>query len=218
MRIFQNKKIIFITFLEILLCIVLGVGIALYANNNQKILHQQDLALHYVNISGKQRLLAQRIVFLGQMIATNYVLKRDNQRLLLEFEACIKELSTIHKTLQNFVVSTIVGKQANSTLDDVYFGGGNLMFSMENFLENASKIFYLNALQDVLIINQALLQQLEGDNGLLVRLELATFSQQIYAQNFLKEQEKNTEQFFYFGVFLCGLQALLLLWGFAQKL
>ena len=152
------------------------------------------------------------------MIATNYVLKRDNQRLLLEFEACIKELSTIHKTLQNFVVSTIVGKQANSTLDDVYFGGGNLMFSMENFLENASKIFYLNALQDVLIINQALLQQLEGDNGLLVRLELATFSQQIYAQNFLKEQEKNTEQFFYFGVFLCGLQALLLLWGFAQKL
>ena len=93
MRIFQNKKFIFITFLEILLCIALGIGIALYANNNQRILHQQDLALHYVNISGKQRLLAQRIVFLGQMIATNYVLKRDNQRLLLEFEACIKELS-----------------------------------------------------------------------------------------------------------------------------
>ena len=91
------------------------------------------------------------------------------------------------------------------------------MFSMENFLENASKIFYLNALQDVLSINQSLLQQLEGDNGLLVRLELATFSQQIYAQNFLKEQEKNTEQFFYFGVLLCGLQTLLLLWGFAQK-
>ena len=69
----------------------------------------------------------------------------------------------------------------------------------------------------MLSINQSLLQQLEGDNGLLVRLELATFSQQIYAQNFLKEQEKNTEQFFYFGVLLCGLQALLLLWGFAQK-
>lgn len=192
--------------------IILGIGIVFYTQSNQEIIQKQDSALYYVNISGKQRVLAQRIVFLSQIISTNYVLKRNNQDMLLEFSHCINELNSIHQILQNFVVSTIVGNEEHSTLNDVYFGSGALMLKMEKFLEDANQMFYLTNFKDVLQVNQLLLQELEGDNGLLVSLELATLSQQIYAQNFLKEQDKNTRLFLYLGLLICAMQAFLLLW------
>lgn len=91
------------------------------------------------------------------------------------------------------------------------------MLKMEKFLDNVNQIFYLTNFNDILQINQSLLQQLEGDNGLLMSLELATLSQQIYGQTFLREQERNTEWFLYFGVFICVLQAILLLWNVARR-
>ena len=163
------------------------------------------------------RFLAQRIVFLSQIISTNYILKRNHQETLLEFRYCIDELNSIHQILQNFVVSTIVENKAHSTLNDVYFGSGGLMFKMEKFLQNANQIFYLTNFKDILEVNQSLLQQLEGDNGLLVSLELATLSQQIYAQNFLKENERNREFLLYVGLLICSVQALLLLFQLAYK-
>lgn len=203
--------------IEILLCVVLGVGIVYYVQNNQAILKKQNSALYYVNISGKQRVLAQRIVFLSHTISTNYILKRNHQEMLLEFRYCIDELNSIHQILQNFVVSTIVENEAHSTLNDVYFGSGGLMFKMEKFLENANQIFYLTNFKDILEVNQSLLQQLEGDNGLLVSLELATLSQQIYAQSFLREEERNMQFLLYAGLLICGVQAFLLLFQLAYK-
>lgn len=214
MGIFQSRKFIF---LEILLCVVLGVGIVCYTQSNQEITQKQHTALYYVNISGKQRFLAQRIVFLSQIISTNFILKRNNQETLLELRHCINELSSFHQILQNFVVSTIIGSEEYFTLNDVYFGSGGLMLKMEKFLDNVNQIFYLTNFNDILQINQSLLQQLEGDNGLLMSLELATLSQQIYGQTFLREQERNTEWFLYFGVFICVLQAILLLWNVARR-
>lgn len=214
MGIFQSKKCII---LEILLCVILGIGIVYYMQSSQEVLKKQNSALYYVNISGKQRVLAQRIVFLSQIISTNYILKRNHQETLLEFRYCIDELNSIHQILQNFVVSTIVENKAHSTLNDVYFGSGGLMFKMEKFLQNANQIFYLTNFKDILEVNQSLLQQLEGDNGLLVSLELATLSQQIYAQNFLKENERNREFLLYVGLLICSVQALLLLFQLAYK-
>lgn len=197
--------------LEVLLCLVFSFGIIYYGQSNHEITQKQNAALYYVNISGKQRFLAQRIVFLSQIISTNYILKRNNQDTFLELRYCINELSSIHQILQSFVVSTIVGNEENFTLNDVYFGSGGLMFKIEKFLENANQMFYLSNFKDVLQANQALLQQLEGDDGLLVSLELATLSQQIYGQAFLRELERNTELFLYFSSFIFSLQVILFL-------
>ena len=206
----MRKKIII---LEFVLFFVLIAGVILYTQANQKSAYRQDASLYYLNISGKQRVLSQRIVFLSQIITTNYVLKNDNHHNSLELRECINELTNIHKILQNFVISTVIEEDENSTLDDVYFGSGNLSFKMENFLENANQLFYANSLESVLRINQSLLRELEEYDGLLTSLELATLSQQIYAQNILKEQQNYTHWLLYSTLFVGILQILLLFFG-----
>ena len=141
MHFFKGKKIII---LESLLCILLCVGIIFYAQINKRGLQKQDALLYYVNISGKQRLLAQRIVFLSQIVVTNRILNRNNPESLTELRSCINQLNSIHMILQNFVISTIIGNKKASTLDEIYFGDGNLKFKMEEFLNNANKIFFFS--------------------------------------------------------------------------
>lgn len=182
-----------------------------YVQNNQEMMRQQDQSLYYVNISGKQRFLAQRIVFLSQMISTNWILNRKNPDMLLELRNCINELSSFHQILQNFVIFTIVGDKEPSTLNDVYFGSGGLMFKMERFLESANLMFYVRDFKDILQLNQSLMQQLDGENGLLMSLELATLSQRIYWQAFLHKQERNAEWLLYFALIICVLQVMLCL-------
>ncbi|MDE7175403.1 MAG: hypothetical protein K2N75_05105, partial [Helicobacter sp.] len=104
MHFFKGKKIII---LESLLCILLCVGIVFYAQINKRGLQKQDALLYYVNISGKQRLLAQRIVFLSQIVVTNRILNRNNPESLTELRSCINQLNSIHMILQNFVISMI---------------------------------------------------------------------------------------------------------------
>ncbi len=203
--------------MEVLLCLILGVGIILYAQTNKQESIKQDTSLHYVNISGKQRLLAQRIVFLSQIVVTNRILNRNNPESLTELRNCINQLNSIHLILQNFVISTIVGDKKHSTLDDIYFGDGNLNFKMEEFLNNANKIFFLQSTQDLFRINQELLKQLEEDNGLLASLELATLSQQFYAQNIIKESQKNLQILLYSILLICALQILLILWSMRMQ-
>lgn len=214
MLLFKDKKIII---LELFLCLILGIGIVFYAQNNQQELKKQDTLFYYVNISGKQRLLAQRIVFLSQIVVTNRILNRNNPESLTELRSCITQLNSIHLILQNFVISTIVSDKNHSTLDEIYFGGGNLSFKMEEFLNNANKIFFLQSTQDILRINQELLQQLEEDNGLLASLELATLSQQFYAQNIIKESQFYSQILLYGAFLICGLQVLLILFSLARK-
>lgn len=215
MHFFKGKRIII---LESLLCILLCVGIIFYAQINKRGLQKQDALLYYVNISGKQRLLAQRIVFLSQIVVTNRILNRNNPESLTELRSCINQLNSIHMILQNFVISTIIGNKKASTLDEIYFGDGNLKFKMEEFLNNANKIFFLQTTQEAFRINQELLQQLEEDNGLLASLELATLSQQFYAQNIIKESQFYLQILLYCAFLICGLQAVLILWFLTRKL
>ena len=205
MQIFNEKKIII---LELFLCVFLCIEIAFYTQKSKAGLQKQDTLLYYVNISGKQRLLAQRIVFLSQIIVTNHILNRNNPESLTELRSCIHQLNSIHLILQNFVISTIVGSEKHSTLDEIYFGGGNLNFKMEEFLNNANKIFFLQSTQDILRANQELLHQLEEDNGLLASLELATLSHQFYAQNIIKESQFYLRILFYSVLLICSLQIL----------
>lgn len=195
------------------------VGIALYAKEESKVLQQQDIALYYVNISGKQRVLAQRIVFLSQVITTNYALRRDNSESFIALRNCINELRAIHSVLQSFVIAKVVGstEESTSTLGDVYFGSGGLSFKIEAFFESANQLFFIQSVQEILQVNQKILEQLDGDNGLLTSLELATLSQQIYAQNILKIQQKYTQWLLYGGVFICVLLIILLLVSTKKK-
>ena len=62
-----------------------------------------------------------------------------------------------------------------------------------------------------MVNNQELLNGLEGDNGLLASLELATLSQQFYAQNQLKEMYKQIEYFLLFVACFIILEAILFL-------
>ncbi|CAM2780710.1 hypothetical protein [Helicobacter burdigaliensis] len=172
-----------IALIQIILLLLILVGLfCLYQNikNTAKI---QDEALYLVNISGKQRVLAQRIVFLSQVILANTLSKRDNHANFAEFRGCIMQLNSIHNVLKEFVVGQISKNSEFTTLDDMYFGKGNLDYKMEKFLQDASRIFYSNDIQSIVMGNQELLSMLEGDNGLLAVLELTTLSHQIYAQN-----------------------------------
>ncbi|MDD6055094.1 MAG: hypothetical protein SOW25_02385 [Helicobacter sp.] len=201
------KKIIF---LHLLLCVILGILIIFFTKENQRIANQQNISLYYVNISGKQRILAQRIVYISQIITTNYILQRDNTNSFVELRGSINELLSIHGILKNFVIEQVVTDKKQSTLDDVYFGSGNLNFKIEAFLDGANRLFFLENAQEVLQINQMLVKQLEGDFGLLAGLELATLSQQIYGQNLAKMQTNYAQYFLYSGILIVFLQILLL--------
>ncbi|WP_290455741.1 hypothetical protein [Helicobacter rodentium] len=214
MHIFKEKKFIIS---EFFLCFILGFGIIFYAQSTKEGLQKQDTLLYNVNMSGKQSLLAQRIVFLSQIVVTNRILNRSNPESLTELRSCIEQLNSIHRILQSFVVSTIVGNEKRSTLDEMYFGGGNLNFKMEEFLNSANKIFFLQSAQDAFRINQELLHQLEDDDGLLASLELATLSHQFYAQNIIKESQLYLQILLYAILSSCGLQILLFLWALTYK-
>lgn len=186
-------------------------GSALYCYFYVKEVSQkQDTLLYYINISGKQRFLAQRIVFLSQVAATNYVLKRNNYENFMELRFCINQLLTIHNVLRDFAVSMIVQNQERSTLDDIYFGSGNLVVKMESFLNDANQTFILHNVEAFLENNQKLLMALEGDNGLLTSLELATLSQQFYTQNILKDSEKKINYFLCIVLIFIVLEIFLL--------
>ncbi|PZT49164.1 hypothetical protein B6S12_00800 [Helicobacter valdiviensis] len=175
-----------IALVQIILLLLVLVGLFCLYQNIKESAKIQEEALYLVNISGKQRVLAQRIVFLSQVILSNTLSKRDNHTNFKEFRGCIMQLNSIHNVLKEFVVGQISQNKQFTTLDDMYFGGGNLDYRMERFLQEASKVFYLNDIQSIVISNQELLGALEGDNGLLAVLELATLSHQIYAQNLNK--------------------------------
>lgn len=175
-----------IALVQIILLLLVLVGLFCLHQNIKESAKIQEEALYLVNISGKQRVLAQRIVFLSQVILSNTLSKRDNHTNFKEFRGCIMQLNSIHNVLKEFVVGQISQNKQFTTLDDMYFGGGNLDYRMERFLQEASKVFYLNDIQSIVISNQELLGALEGDNGLLAVLELATLSHQIYAQNLNK--------------------------------
>ncbi len=105
-----SKKILLVHLL-FLLCLC---GSAFYYYFYTKEIGQkQDTLLYYINISGKQRVLAQRIVFLSQLAATNQILKRNNYENFMELRSCINQLSMIHRALQDFVVSVVVHSQNN---------------------------------------------------------------------------------------------------------
>lgn len=178
---------------------------------------KQDVLTYYINISGKQRILAQRIVFLSQVIATNQVLHRDNFIALSELRDCIIQLNSIHEVLQNFVVSVVLTKKEVSTLGDIYFGSGNLSLKIPEFLEEANKILIANDTNIILQINQNLLYLLEGDNGLLNTLELATLSNQLYAQNYIKLTAFNNKLFLSFIGILILIEFFILLRIFLKK-
>lgn len=214
MHFLKHKKS---TLLAILLCIIIGIGMTFYVQDSKQESIKQDTLLYYINLSGKQRQLAQRIVFLSQIVVTNRILNRNNPSSLTELRECINQLNSIHLILRNFVISTIVGDKTHSTLDEIYFGDGNLNVKMEEFLNDANKIFFLQSTQDLFRVNQELLAQLEGDNGLLASLELATLSQQFYAQNLLKESQSNLQILLYVMLLICGLQILLLLGGLEKN-
>lgn len=197
--------------LHIILLFCLGVGVFYCYSSIKEVFKTQETLVYYVNISGKQRVLAQRIVFLSQVVSTNYILKHNNHEEIAELRSCISQLTNIHSILQNFVVSMVVTNYKNSTLDDIYFGSGNLSVKMENFLNSANKIFFINNVSEILVNNQELLNGLEGDNGLLASLELATLSQQFYAQNQLKEMYKQIEYFLLLVVCFIILEAILFL-------
>lgn len=195
----------------LLLCCLCGSAVYYYFYTKE-IAQKQDTLLYYINISGKQRVLAQRIVFLSQVAATNQILKRNNYENFMELRSCVNQLSMIHSALRDFVVSMVVHNQSNSTLDDIYFGSGNLAVKMENFLSDANQIFLIHDIKELLQNNQDLLMALEGDDGLLTSLELATLSQQFYAQNTFKEAQKRAEYFLYCVFGFIVLEVILLLW------
>lgn len=176
-----------IIYLSLLTILVVCSGYY-YSYSREKLL-QQNAALYYVNISGKQRVLAQRIVFLSQTIATNFIFKRNNHNNFMELRACINQLSSIHLVLQQFIISQV---SQDSTLNDIYFGSKSLATRIDTFLDSANLVLTSQNYQELLRLNYELLKELEGEDGLLSNLELATLSQQIYAQNQIQEIEQHT--------------------------
>ncbi len=83
---------------------------------------------------------------------------------------------------------------------------------MENFLHDSNRIFMIQDIKELLQNNQGLLMALEGDDGLLASLELATLSQQFYAQNIVKEVQKKAEYFLYCVFGFIVLEVFLLFW------
>lgn len=167
--------------------------VGFFYTHNKEILSKQDALFYYVNASGKQRVLAQRIIYLSQNILTNVILKKENHHNFIELRSCINGLLSINTMLQGFIISETNDK-STTTLDDIYFGGGNLAVKIDEFLNTANRLFYVKDIQELLNINQRLLEGLESKEGLLASLELATLSQQIYGQN----QVKRLEQLSYF--------------------
>ena len=177
------------TLAHLILFTILFAFVSFFYTQNKAILSKQEALFYYVNASGKQRVLAQRIVYLSQNISTNFILKKNNHHNLSELRSCINGLLSINSMLQEFILSQAT-KNTQSTLDDIYFGSGNLAVKIDDFITIANKLFYVSNTQTLLEINRILLDELESKEGLLASIELATLSQQIYGQNQTKSLEK----------------------------
>ncbi len=188
-----------------LLLILLFVS---YAILQSAIAQQRDDA-YLVNISGKQRMLAQRIVSLSQNIASRKFLGRDYLEASEELKLSLQELDFIHKSLRQKALHT-EGFSLNrrSPLYEVYFGSWNLAIKLESFLGEGVRLLESEETEETLFLSQNLLEMWEGDQGLLGVLELGTLTFQLESEHRIDTFQKTALGIILLIVVVLFLEAL----------
>ena len=128
-----------------------------------------------INISGKQRMLSQRLIILGKNYYENFY-KKSNDKLLLE--KALKEIKTAHQ----FLLTKIITQE----LDEIYF--------KKSLDDNLKK--YLKNFDNLLIVNNPIFLKLARENStkILVQLDQVVKEYERYAN---KELQTTSQYEFY---------------------
>jgi two-component system, cell cycle response regulator len=173
---FTKRYIIAITIIAFLSC---GAFYFLYIG-----LKLSDSTALIVNMSGKQRMLSQRIASLSQQYyASQYTTlsKRDPLAIRQSLLAAIDEMGNANEALSSGALREGVRVDLSVAIKDIYYGESNLKHNVENYLNHAKHLTQLSSPEESL---KVLRQIVDISNPLLADLNRAVL---LYQQ----EGEKN---------------------------
>ncbi|MGP1450425.1 MAG: type IV pili methyl-accepting chemotaxis transducer N-terminal domain-containing protein [Wolinella sp.] len=174
----------------------------------QAAIERQKSDSYLINISGKQRMLSQRIVSLSQNIASRQLLGREFGELRDELKLSLQELLYIHQTLSEKVLKpTQLNSLHNSPLSEVYFGSWGLALKLDGFLRDATLVLSSVNPEDTLTLSGNLSATWEGEGGLLGILELGTLTFQLESERRVSTLQKIALGTAIFIVFLLVVEA-----------
>ncbi len=141
---------------------------------------------YLVNISGKQRMLSQRIVSLAQNILSYELLMRESHFLREELKLALQEFMSIHKSLSKRALERPrFSFKEHSPLYEVYFGSWNLAAKVDEFLGIGDCFLHSESLEESLHLSHELMEIWEGREGLLGVLELCVLTFQLESERHL---------------------------------
>lgn len=141
---------------------------------------------YLVNISGKQRMLAQRIVSLAQNILSQELLMRESHFLREELKLALQEFRGIHRSLSKQALERPkLSFKEHSPLYEVYFGSWDLALKVDQFLGIGDLFLYSELLEESLRLSHELMEIWEGKAGLFGVLELCVLTFQLESERHL---------------------------------
>ena len=177
---FLNKEYVFILIILIMFFMALNVLYNMETTSGEY--------AKIINISGKQRMLSQRLVILSN----NYYLEKD-QSSKIEFQNALKEIRRAHK----YLLTKIFTPQ----LQSLYFKEG-LDKNLKNYLSNFDKLLETN---DISYIDEAR----ESSTAILIQLNKAVKEYEIYVNSQIESINKY-KSYIFVGILLILLVFVIL--------
>ena len=177
---FLNKEYVFILIILIMFFMALNVLYNMETTSGEY--------AKIINISGKQRMLSQRLVILSN----NYYLEKD-QSSKIEFQNALKEIRAAHK----YLLTKIFTPQ----LQSLYFKEG-LDKNLKNYLSNFDKLLETN---DISYIDEAR----ESSTAILIQLNKAVKEYEIYVNSQIESINKY-KSYIFVGILLILLVFVIL--------
>lgn len=163
--------------------------------NIKEFSNEQNTMNFYQNLISKQQNLIFESVLLTQNIARDLIIKGISQNGAMKLREKLNEINAAHETLMRMVLNRSYDR--HSSLDDVYFGTGNLSGKMNEFLQVLGNVLFSQDINEVLSAAMELKNLTEGENSIIYSLDLAALSLQIHLRN-ISDEIKNLAYYWIF--------------------
>lgn len=183
--------------------------------NIKEVSNEQNTMNFYQNLISKQQNLIFESVLLTQNIARDLLIKGVSQNSEMELKEKLNDINVAHETLMLMVLNR--GYDRHSSLDDVYFGTGNLSGKMEEFLQVLGNVLFSQNINEVLSATMELKTLIVGEDSIIYSLDLAALSLQIHLRNISSEIKNLAYYWIFCLIVFVILESTLALLGEREK-